>query len=127
MDFLRFLETNNLKQVEVADYLGVSKSAISNIVLSKSKPSKENLQKLINNPFGWDTTMLTGEKGINVHTEGDRSSVNINSHNTTNGVDGELLTLREKIASLSAQLEVKNEQIADLRSQIELLSKLLLK
>ena len=127
MDFLRFLETNNLKQVEVADYLGVSKSAISNIVLSKSKPSKENLQKLINNPFGWDTTMLTGEKGINVHTEGDRSSVNINSHNTTKGADGELLTLREKIAALTAQLEVKNEQIADLRSQIELLSKLLLK
>lgn len=127
MEFLKFLKANGLRQKEVADFLKVSESAISYVVNGKTNLSKDNFDKLINNPFGWDTTMLTGEKGINVHTEGDRSSVNINSHNTTKGADRELLTLREKIASLSAQLEVKNEQIADLRSQIELLSKLLLK
>lgn len=122
-----FLKVNHLKQVDLCSYLGISKPYASQIVNGSSKLSSEKLDKLINNPYGWDTTMLTGEKGINVHTEGDRSSVNINSHNTTKGADGELLTLREKIAALTAQLEVKNEQIADLRSQIELLSKLLLK
>lgn len=54
-----FLKANNLKQRDLALYLGITEAAISNAVKGKSDFSKENLIKIINNPNGWDTSMLT--------------------------------------------------------------------
>ena len=54
-----FLKVNKLKQVTLARYLSVTESAISNVVKGKSEFSKENLIKIVNNPHGWDVSMLT--------------------------------------------------------------------
>ena len=54
-----FLKANNLKQRELASFLGVTEAAISNVVKGKSEFSKENLIKILNNPYKWDVSMLT--------------------------------------------------------------------
>lgn len=58
MELRDFLKVNNLRQVDIARYLGVTEAAISNVVKGKSEFSKENLIKLQENPYGWDTSML---------------------------------------------------------------------
>ena len=56
-----FLKVNHLKQRELANFLSVTEAAISNVVKGKSEFSKENLIKILNNPHGWDVSMLTEE------------------------------------------------------------------
>jgi transcriptional regulator with XRE-family HTH domain len=56
-----FLTVNHLKQRELANFLSVTEAAISNVVKGKSEFSKENLIKILNNPYGWDVSMLTEE------------------------------------------------------------------
>lgn len=56
-----FLKANNLKQRELAYYLGVTEAAISNVAKGKSSFSDENLIKILNNPHGWDVSMLTDQ------------------------------------------------------------------
>lgn len=53
-----FLTVNHLKQRELANFLSVTEAAISNVVKGKSEFSKENLIKILNNPYGWDVSML---------------------------------------------------------------------
>lgn len=56
-----FLETNHLKQIDVARYLGISKPYMSQVVKGTAKLSTEKLSKLLNNDQGWDTSMLEEE------------------------------------------------------------------
>lgn len=60
-----FLKVNNLKQVDLARYLCVTEAAISNVVKGKSEFSEDNLIKIINNPHGWNVTMLTSDQSEN--------------------------------------------------------------
>lgn len=65
MKVREFLKVNKLKQVDLARYLGVTEAAISNVVKGKSEFSEENLIKIVNNPYGWDVTMLTSNQPEN--------------------------------------------------------------
>lgn len=65
MKVREFLKVNKLKQVDLARYLGVTEAAISNVVKGKSEFSEENLIKIVNNPNGWDVTMLTSNQPEN--------------------------------------------------------------
>lgn len=58
MKVREFLRVNKLKQVDIARYLGVTEAAISNVVKGKSDFSKDNLIKILENPYEWDTSML---------------------------------------------------------------------
>lgn len=60
-----FLHANRLKQVDLANYLSVTKGYISLVLNGKKTLSKENLGKLIDNPYGWNTTMLTSDQPEN--------------------------------------------------------------
>jgi phage repressor protein C with HTH and peptisase S24 domain len=55
--FDEFLSANNLRKVQVANYLGVSKQAISSITGGTLKPSPALLQRIKENPE-WDTSMI---------------------------------------------------------------------
>lgn len=59
IDFKRFVFENNIKQSELVEYLNVSKGYVSLVVSGKKKLSEENLGKLLNNPYGWNTDLLT--------------------------------------------------------------------
>ena len=57
-DFKSFIFFNNISQKDVIEYLGVSKGYMSLVISGKKKLSEENYRKLLENPFGWDTSML---------------------------------------------------------------------
>lgn len=59
MDIKKFRETNDIRQIELADYLGVSKGYLCNVEAGRVKLSRENKKKLLNNPNGWNVSSLT--------------------------------------------------------------------
>lgn len=54
-----FLKTNHLKQVDLARYLGITEGSVSKMVKGSTQPSKVNMDKILSNDKGWDTTPLT--------------------------------------------------------------------
>lgn len=59
IDLKAFRKANNLTQERLGDYLGIKKSFISTIESDKDPMPKDKFTKLLENPFGWDTSMLT--------------------------------------------------------------------
>ena len=58
-DLKEFRIVNNLTQTELGEYLGVLKGFISKIENGKEKLPEPKFRKLLNNPYGWDVSMLT--------------------------------------------------------------------
>lgn len=58
-DFKLFIFKNEIKQSNLAKYLEVSEGYISSIVSGRKELSEENFSKVLNNPYGWDVSMLT--------------------------------------------------------------------
>lgn len=83
LDYKKFLKTNGLKQVELANFLGITESAISNVVKGKANLSEENLIKILENNQGWDVSMLQAPSGMS----GNINSV-VNSQNFSYGHEG---------------------------------------
>lgn len=121
MDVKGFLKANNLKQVDLAKFLGVSDVAISNAVKGKSSFSEENLSKLLKNDKGWDTSMLTnathvGDNRVTAKVAGNGSvSTNINY-----GSD-ECTVLKERIKYLENSLAEKERLIEEKERLINVL------
>lgn len=61
IDFKRFMFEQKIKQSVLAQYLGVSEGYISQVASGKKQLSDENFSKVLNNPYGWDVSMLTEE------------------------------------------------------------------
>ena len=61
-DFKGFRRENNLTQIEVATYLGTSKSFISQIEAGTRPLPSAMLSKLLDNNKGWRTAKLSGEQ-----------------------------------------------------------------
>ena len=59
IDLKAFRKANNLTQDKLGEYLGIKKSFVSTIESGKDPMPKDKLSKLLNNPFGWDTSMLS--------------------------------------------------------------------
>lgn len=57
-DFKRFIFENKIKQSLLAEYLGVSEGYISSVASGRKQLSEEKLSKVLNNPYGWDVSML---------------------------------------------------------------------
>lgn len=54
-----FLFFNDVSQIEVAEYLGISKGQMSKLVSGASNLRVEQLEKLLMNDKGWNTEFLT--------------------------------------------------------------------
>lgn len=108
MDIRGFLEANNLKQVDLARFLGVSESAVSSMIKGKSNPSKENLIKIINNPHGWNVVMLVENNNGMINNQ---SGTHIGGNNTVTMSTGNCALEKE-----NASLRMENEM---LKSQLE--------
>lgn len=62
-DLKAFRKVNNLTQDKLGEYLGIKKSFISQVESGKCPLPQEKFNKLLINPYGWDTSMLTAESG----------------------------------------------------------------
>ena len=122
MDIKEFLYRNKLKQVDLAKYLGVTEAFISRMVKGVGNPSKENLTKILNNPHGWDTSMLI-DGGIYAgnNNAGD-VNVQIGQNRAGNRPkDGDAAT---QMAVLEKENEMLREQLKDKEAQIDFLREL---
>ena len=58
-DLKAFRKANNLTQEQLGEFLGIKKSFVSTIESGKDPMPKAKLSKLLDNPHGWDVSMLT--------------------------------------------------------------------
>jgi transcriptional regulator with XRE-family HTH domain len=58
-DLKAFRKANNLTQSELGEYLGVKKAFVSQMESDKCPIPSDKFNKLINNPYGWDTSLLS--------------------------------------------------------------------
>lgn len=102
----QFRKANGLTQDQLASYLGggVAKGFISQIEHGSRKLPAIHLAKLLNNPFGWDTSMLqeSGTQVVANAQNNSRASVNISSGGEKN--------LLAEIESLKKQLAEEKER-----------------
>lgn len=110
MSFKDFRKANNLSQKEICDYLGVSKAYISQCESGISRLSSEKLSKLKENPYNWDTSMLTEPttQHFTANASGNASaSVNYNEKQS------------EESAVLRVRIESLEEQVSQLKDMLE--------
>lgn len=113
IDLKEFRKRNNLTQVELAKYLGVLQGFVSQIESGNSKLPEDKLKMLLENPNGWDTTLLTaathvGDNRVTAKVAGNGSvSTNINY-----GSD-ECTVLKERIKYLEQSLAEKERLIEE--------------
>ncbi len=111
IDLRRFRKTNELTQDQLGDYLGVKKSFISMMESGKANIPKEKLTKLLNNPNGWDTSMLKESNapiinGDHIEQNGGRGNIGKIAGESS----AELATLRKELEILRQQLKETKEQ-----------------
>jgi hypothetical protein len=54
-----FLYKNRLKSSDLVEFWGVTKGVVSQILNGTTKLPTKRLEELLNNPHGWDVSMLT--------------------------------------------------------------------
>ena len=111
-----FLKANGLKQRELATYLEITEAAVSNVVKGKSDFSKENLIKILNNPHGWDTSMLS-ESQEEPPAEEQRQP------DTLDRLFAIVEDQRNDIATLLAMMKDKDEKIEEMRRELDSLKR----
>lgn len=104
-DFKGFVFYNDISQKDIIEYLGVSKGYISLVISGKKKLSEENFRKLLENPFGWDTSMLT-----------ESSQPSLVAEHKPNLSDVEIL-LRDMLAEKEAKIDALQELIWELKEE----------
>lgn len=70
VDFKRFRKLNNLKQKDIADYLGVTRSFVSQVESGSSPLPDDKLEKILTNEKGWDISMLSSRTGMDLPQRG---------------------------------------------------------
>lgn len=102
-----FIFFNRISQLEVADYLGVSKGQMSKLVSGKAKLQPRQLELLLNNRRGWNTEFLTDSVWDNI--EGGEQPA---APGVADGKENEnvIALLREQVEILQAQLMQAEER-----------------
>lgn len=106
IDFKRFMFEQKIKQSVLAKYLGVSEGYISQVASGKKQLSDENFSKVLNNPYGWDVSMLTETESRGVVPE-----LVAEQKAQLSGVES---LLRDMLAEKEAKIDVLQERINEL-------------
>lgn len=108
IDLKAFRKANNLTQTEVGDYLGVQKAFISAVENGKSKLPKEKYALLLQNPNGWDVSMLLTQ------------SVPVGEI-TPVAEDALITELRAQIEKLEAKVDNLNQELGEKNALLKIL------
>ena len=130
-----FLAKNGLKQIELADFLGVHKSNVSTIANGHARIPQSWLFRLQNNKNGWDISMLPGiagqEGNTGVIVNGDNVNSPVHQDNRQYFSDSPdvlratIDLLEERIKEKDAQIKEKDAQIKEKDAQINRLLNIL--
>ena len=122
-DLKEFRKRNNLQQDDVAKYLTTSRVFISQVESGKNKLPKEQLSKLLNNPFGWDVSMLQASPSVHTNVSGNgKANVQVGNNNKI-GTDARLAELEKENALLKEQLAEEKARSAQYWETIQSLIK----
>lgn len=123
-DFERFLKDNNLKKIDIADYLQVSKAFITQLCNGSRRLPPEKFALL--QAKGWDTTALLesdqpydNSNSGNVTHIGNISGVTNSPTTVKNNGGGESADLMRVIEELKEQNKSQREQIQNLTEIIK--------
>lgn len=116
IDTRLFRLKNNIKQQELATYMGVSSAFISQLERGKRPMPEDMLKKLINNPHGWDTSMLINGGIYAGNNNGGNVNVQVgqNKIESRNGADNSAM----QIAVLEKENQMLREQIEFMKTLI---------
>ena len=106
-DLKEFRIVNNLTQTELGDYLGVLKGFISKIENGKEKLPEPKFRKLINNPNGWDISMLTQSK--------------VAAEEKPIAEDALVAELRSQIEKLEAKVDYLNQELGEKNALLKMM------
>lgn len=109
--FSIFLQTNNLTNKEVAEYLGVSPQYISQVRKGKSDLSGEKLDMLLNNNRGWDASMLSIEVDKELYGVAKNMASEMTNEEAYKTVMERLAESRKIIDDLKMQLDFLKRQM----------------
>ena len=112
MDFVKFLNDNSLRKKEIAEYLEVVPSIVTDLCSGRKGLSQKNREKLEANDKGWDLSAL-GEPAKPlpyVHAKASGSGHNV----ATVSLGGE----RDRIVSLEAENALLRTQVTSLEAQL---------
>lgn len=115
-DLERFVFENKIKQSFLAEYLGVSPGFISSVISGRKELSEEKLGKVLNNPHGWDTSMLT-ESQEETPAEEQRQP------DTLDRLFAIVEEQRKDIATLLAMMKDKDDKIEEMRRELDFLKR----
>lgn len=116
IDFKRFMFEQKIKQSVLAKYLGVSEGYISQVASGKKQLSEENFGKVLNNPYGWDVSMLT-------ETQSRDEVTMVAEQPKEQSTEARLWALveeqRKDIQTLLGLLKEKEREIKNLRAELD--------
>ena len=108
-----FLHANRLKSADLVKYWGVTKGVVSQILNGATKLPTKRLEELLNNPYGWDVSMLKDRGDENVVEEKPAQDEAITT------LLGLLAEKDKDIRTLIEMLKKKDEQIDELRNELD--------
>ena len=108
IDLKAFREVNNLTQTQLGEYLGVQKAFISSVENGRSKLPKTKLALLLQNPHGWDVTMLTEKPEVTAEEE-------------PRGESSLIAELRAQIEKLEAKVDNLNQELGEKNAFIKMM------
>lgn len=106
-DLKEFRIVNNLTQTDLGDFLGVQKGFISKIENGKDKLPESKFRKLLSNPNGWDTSMLTQSTSVGVVMP--------------NAEDALILELRAQIERLEVKIDNLNQELGEKNALLKMM------
>ena len=111
IDLKGFRKSNKLSQLQVAEFLGVSRSFVGQVEAGFSKLPSDKVSKLLANEQGWDVTYLMLE---------DRQHVGDNYfQNGGHGNIGKITGEAGELLALQKENELLRKQVEDLKAQNE--------
>ena len=120
----QFLDVNDLKQVEVARYLSIGESFMSQLVKGSRPIPRNLLKRILENDLGWDVSMFQGERR-SIETGDNASGVIVNGYNTNSPIDNRHYysdspdVLRAQIDLLDERIREKEERLKEKDAQIK--------
>lgn len=111
-----FLHKNRLKSTDLVEFWGVTKGVVSQILNGTTKLPAKRLDTLLNNPHGWDVSMLVEKEAIE---DDDIIEENPEAKSTTDRLFALIDDQREEIKMLLDLLRMKDEKIDELRRELD--------
>lgn len=123
-ELTKFLRYNNLKQKELADYLGIAEGSVSKM-LNGTIGYKKHLGKILSNTEGWDTSMLIENNSPTITAKATNNSTAKVHIDNSKGSDtsSEVALLKAEIESLKTQLAKSEEEKTRCWEMIDRLTK----